>query len=99
MSARMTSVRAVEWRRLEPNFFVVFPEGVLEPAPKFHVAAVRAENSAHSPRVQRAVVAALRNRTPIDLALGMQTIDRIFTKVAFVIEFMAAFTVLTGLIV
>jgi putative ABC transport system permease protein len=97
--SKVTSVRAVEWRRLEPNFFVVFPEGVLEPAPKFHVAAVRAENSEHSARVQRAVVTAFPNVTAIDLALVMETVDGIFTKVAFVIEFMAAFTVLTGIIV
>jgi putative ABC transport system permease protein len=97
--SKVGSVRAVEWRRLEPNFFVVFPEGVLEAAPKFHVAAVRADDSEHSARVQRAVVAAFPNVTAIDLALVMQTIDGIFSKVAFVIEFMAAFTVLTGLIV
>ncbi|MDO8542897.1 MAG: ABC transporter permease [Opitutaceae bacterium] len=99
MRSRVMSVRAVEWRRLEPNFFVVFPEGVLEPAPKFHVAAVRAENSEHSARVQRAVVDALPSVTAIDLALVMQTVDGIFSKVAFVIQFMALFTVLTGLIV
>ncbi len=97
--SRVASVRAVEWRRLEPNFFVVFPLGVLEPAPKFHVAALRATDSAHSARVQRAMVAAYSNVTAIDLALVMQTVDGIFSKVAFVIEFMAAFTVLTGVIV
>jgi putative ABC transport system permease protein len=97
--SRLTSVRAVEWRRLEPNFFVVFPEGVLEGAPKFHVAAVRAETPEHSARVQRAVVAALPSVTAIDLALVMQTVDAIFSKVAFVIQFMALFTVLTGVIV
>lgn len=97
--SRIASVRAVEWRRLEPNFFVVFPEGVLEPAPKFHVAAVRAENSDHSARVQRSMVAAFPNVTAIDLALVMQTVDGMFTKVAFVIELMAAFTVVTGIIV
>jgi putative ABC transport system permease protein len=97
--SKLASVRAVEWRRLEPNFFVVFPEGVLEPAPKFHVAAVRAEDSEHSARVQRRVVGEFPNITAIDLALVMQTVDGIFTKVAFVIEFMAAFTVLTGIIV
>jgi putative ABC transport system permease protein len=97
--SKVTSVRAVEWRRLEPNFFVVFPEGVLEAAPKFHVAAVRAENSEHSARVQRAVVGGFPNVTAIDLALVMETVDGIFTKVAFVIEFMAGFTVLTGIIV
>ena len=41
MRTRVTSVRAVEWRRLEPNFFVVFPEGVLEQAPATYLAAVR----------------------------------------------------------
>ncbi len=97
--SRVASVRAVEWRRLEPNFYAVFPLGVLEPAPKFHVAALRATDSAHSARVQRAMVAAYPNVTAIDLALVMQTVDGIFSKVAFVIEFMAAFTVLTGVIV
>lgn len=99
MRTRVTSVRAVEWRRLEPNFFVVFPAGVLEPAPKFHVAAVRARDPDHSAAVQRAVVAACPNLTAIDLALVLQTVDGIFSKVAWVIEFMALFTVATGLIV
>ena len=99
MRTKVGSVRAVEWRRLEPNFFVVFPEGVLEPAPKFHVAAVRANDATHSAQVQRAVVSAFPNVTAIDLALVLQTVDGIFTKVSFAIEFMAAFTVLTGVIV
>ncbi|HVS54335.1 MAG TPA: FtsX-like permease family protein [Opitutaceae bacterium] len=99
MRTKLASVRAVEWRRLEPNFFVVFPEGVLENAPKFYVAAVRAATPDDSARVQRAVVAALPNVTAIDLALVMQTVDSIFSKVAFVIEFMALFTVVTGVIV
>ena len=99
MKSRVTSVRAVEWRRLEPNFFVVFPEGVLEGAPKFHVAAVRTTDADHSARVQRAVVQRFPSVTAIDLALVMQTVDDVFTKVAFVIQFMALFTVLTGVIV
>lgn len=99
LRTRVGSVRAVEWRRLEPNFFVVFPEGVLESAPKFHVAAVRTADAEHSARVQRAVVTAFPNVTAIDLALVLQTVDGIFSKVAFAIEFMAAFTVITGIIV
>lgn len=99
MRTKVTSVRAVEWRRLEPNFFVVFPEGVLEGAPKFHVAAVRARDSEHSASVQRAIVEAFPSVTAIDLSLVLQTVDGIFTKVAFVIQFMALFTVLTGVIV
>lgn len=99
MKTRVSSLREVEWRRMEPNFFVVFPLGVLEPAPKFFVVAVRAETAADSARVQRAVVTEFPNVSAIDLALILQTLDGIFSKVAFVIQFMALFTVATGIIV
>jgi putative ABC transport system permease protein len=93
------SIRTVEWRRLEPNFFVVFPEGVLEAAPKTYLAALHAATPADSARVQQAVVEAYPNVTAIDLALVVETLDGIFSKVAFAIEFMALFTVATGLVV
>lgn len=99
LRSRVASVRAVEWRRLEPNFFVVFPAGVLDAAPKFWVVAMRAATPVQSARVQRAIVAAFPNVTAIDLALIMQTLDGVFTKVAFVVQFMALFTVVTGIIV
>lgn len=99
LASRIASVRTVEWRRLEPNFFVVFPEGVLEGAPKFHVVALRAASTEASGRLQRAVVAAFPNVTAIDLALVMQTVDGVVSKVAFVVQFMALFTVATGVIV
>ncbi len=99
METRITSIREVEWRRLEPNFFMVFPEGALEEAPKFFVVATRAETPADSARLQQAVVSALPNVSAIDLALILQTLDGIFSKVQFVIQFMALFTVVTGVIV
>jgi putative ABC transport system permease protein len=97
--SRVASLRAVEWRRLEPNFFVVFPEGVLDSAPKFHVAAVRAPTGAASAELQRAVVRDFPNVTAIDLALVLATVEGVLGKVSFVIEFMAFFTVATGLLV
>ncbi|HEY5227806.1 MAG TPA: FtsX-like permease family protein, partial [Opitutaceae bacterium] len=99
VKTRVGSIREVEWRRLEPNFFIVFPEGVLEGAPKTYLAAVHAASPAASAAVQRAVVDEFPNVTAIDLALVVQTLDGIFSKVAFAIQFMALFTVATGLIV
>jgi putative ABC transport system permease protein len=99
VATRIGSLREVEWRRLEPNFFVVFPEGVLEAAPKTFVAAVHAATPADSARVQSAVVDAFPNVTAIDLALVVETLDAIFSKVAFAVQFMALFTVATGLVV
>ena len=34
MRTYVASFRTVEWQRMQPSFFVLFPEGVLEPAPK-----------------------------------------------------------------
>lgn len=99
LKTRVTSLRTVEWRRLEPNFFVVFPTGVLEGAPKFYLVATHAATPADSARWQQAVVQALPNVSAIDLATLVETLDGIFSKVALVIEFMALFTVATGLVV
>jgi len=99
MATRITSIREVEWRRLEPNFFIVFPEGALETAPKFFVAATRAAGPADSARLQQAVVRALPNVSAIDLTLILETLDGIFSKIQFIIQFMALFTVATGVIV
>lgn len=99
MRTRITSLREVEWRQLSPNFFVVFPEGVLEGAPQFHVMAVRTATAADSARVQQAVTQALPNVSAIDLAMVMQTLDSIFSKVEAVVQFIAFFTLGTGIIV
>ena len=93
------SLRAVDWRRMQPNFFIVFPEGVLESAPKFHVMALRVADAEQSAAVQQAVVGAHPNVSALDLAIIMQTIDQVYSKASFVVEFLAVFTVVTGAIV
>jgi putative ABC transport system permease protein len=99
LTTRVGSVRKVDWQRLQPNFFIVFPEGVLEPAPKFFVVALRTDTPGDSARLQQAVVREFPNVSAIDLNLLLQTFDAIFAKVALVVQFMALFTVATGVIV
>lgn len=99
LATRVASLRTVDWQRLQPNFFVVFPTGVLESAPKFFVLAARAATTADSARLQQQVVRQFPNVSAIDLGLILQTLDTIFSKVEFVVRFMALFTVVTGAIV
>jgi putative ABC transport system permease protein len=99
LATQVTSLRKVDWRRLQPNFFIVFPAGVLESAPKFFVVATRAPTPADSARLQQAVVRAFPNVSAIDLTLVIETFDDIFSKVSLVVRFMALFTMATGLIV
>jgi putative ABC transport system permease protein len=99
IKARVESLREVDWRRIQPNFFVVFPRGVLEGAPTMHVLVTRVSSSDESGRLQREVVKAFPSVSAIDLTLVLQTLDSILSKISFVIQFMAMFTVLTGLLV
>jgi len=99
MATRIGSVREVDWQRMMPSFFVLFPQGVLEAAPQFHVIVTRAPSNEQSARLQQAMVQRFPNVSGIDLALILNTVDAILNKVAFVIRFMALFSIMTGLIV
>jgi len=99
LKTTITSLRDVEWRRMEPNFFFLFPEGVLESAPSFYVGATRVASAADSARIQQAVVTALPNVSAIDLGLVLETLDQIFSRIQLVVQLMALFTVFTGIIV
>jgi putative ABC transport system permease protein len=99
VTTRVASLREVEWRRIQPNFFVVFPCGVLESAPAMHVLVTHVNSSEESARLQRETVKAFPNVSAIDLTLVLQTVDSILGKISFVIRFLAMFTVLTGLLV
>ena len=93
------SLRSVDWQRVMPNFLVVFPTGVLEPAPQFHVLVTRANSTEQMAALQRDVVRRFPNISVIDLGSILSTVDNILGKVSLVIRFMAFFSVAVGLIV
>ncbi len=93
------SIREVDWNRMSANFFVVFPEGVLEDAPRFYVVLSHAEDRASSAELQRDLVASFPTVSAIDLDLIIQVFESIYQRASFVIRFMAMFSILTGLIV
>jgi putative ABC transport system permease protein len=99
ITTRIASLRKVNWRRMEPNFFMLFPLGALEKAPGTDILVTRVPSSARSAQLQVAMVKAFPNVSVIDLTLIVQTLDAIVAKVFFVIRFMALFTVLTGILV
>ncbi|HEY1581854.1 MAG TPA: FtsX-like permease family protein [Chthoniobacterales bacterium] len=99
IKTRVASLREVDWKRFQTNFFIVFPTGVLENAPTFNVLVSRVPTPAASARLQNATVARFPNVSALDLTSVIQTVDSILIKVALVIRIMSLFTVGTGLIV
>ena len=93
------SVREVDWRRVQTNFMVVFPKGVLEQAPQFFVLISRIDDKNLSAKFQQELVRNFPNVSAIDLTLILETVDQVFDKIRYVIQFMALFSVLSGLFV
>lgn len=93
------SIREVNWSRMQTNFRVVFPTGVLEDAPQFHVLMTRVTSSEASASYQGDVVRSFPNVSVLDLKLILKVLDELLSKISFVIRFMAAFSMLTGWIV
>ncbi|WP_118838320.1 ABC transporter permease [Salinibacter ruber] len=95
----ISSLRDVNWQRIGTNYFVVFPEGVLGAAPQTHVLLGRTPNDDVAAAAQRNVVQEYPNVSAIDLSLILSTFQDLFGRLAYVIRFMALFSVFTGLIV
>lgn len=99
IKARVAHLREVDWRRLQPNFFVLFPTGVLDDAPAFFIITTRVDGAEQSAKLQREIVQQFPNVSAIDMTLIMRTVEGVVEKISFVIRFMALFTVFTGLTV
>lgn len=99
METTIGSIRQVDWGRMQLNFSIVFPKGVLEDAPQFSVFTTAAENEQVSANLQRNLVEKFPNVTIIDLRQVFNIVEDILDKVAWVINFMAFFSIITGLIV
>lgn len=99
METVVGNIRAVEWARMQPNFNIVFPKGVLENAPQFHVITTNAPNAEASAGLQRELVQKFPNISVLDLRQIVTLIENILDKIAWIINFMAFFSILTGIIV
>ena len=97
VSARVTSLRKVDWDSFRVNFFALFPPGPLDPMPATYIAAFRA------PDTNGAWLAPLVQKHPNILAIDIGEIVRqvqgIMDHVSRAIEFVFLFTLAGGLLV
>jgi putative ABC transport system permease protein len=97
VSAKITSLRKVDWDSFRVNFFALFPPGALDNQPATFIAAFRA------PETDRAWLAPLVQKHPnilaIDVGELMRQVQGIVERVSRAIEFVFLFTLAGGLLV
>ena len=95
----IASLRSVNWNKMQTNFLVVFPKGVLEDAPQFYAVLTRVPSKAASASYQQAVVRQFPNISIIDLGQILSVLDELLDKLGDIIKFMGAFSIVTGIVV
>ncbi len=97
VSAKVTSLRKVDWDSFRVNFFALFPPGPLDAMPATYIAAFRApeSNGAWLP----ALVQKYPNILAIDVGEIVRQVQGIMDHVSRAIEFVFLFTLAGGLLV
>lgn len=94
-SARISSLRKVDWESLRPNFFFIFPPGALEQQPQTWLTSFRMANNP-------ALLAQLNRTFPtlslLDIGSIMKQIGQVLAQVSQALEIMVVLVTLCGVL-
>jgi putative ABC transport system permease protein len=93
---RITSLRKVDWGSMRVNFFVMFPQSVVEGVPITTISAFRAPDT---PGFDNALSRQFPNITNVDVSASIAQVQRVLDQVIRAVEFLFAFTLASGLVV
>lgn len=99
VEGRIVNTREVIWNSFQPNFFVSFQPGVLDPAPKTFVAAIANVEEADRIAVQNSIVNNLPNISVINVQQIVARILDITDQISWAIRVMAYLSIFAGLVV
>src|SRR5690606_3111738 len=99
VTGRIVNTRRVDWNSFQPNFFVSFQPGVLDPAPKTFVAAISDVADADMIPVQNDIVSELPNVSVINVTQIVARLLDITGQISWAIRVMAYLSIFAGLVV
>ena len=96
VSARITSLRKVDWGSMRVNFFAMFPTARLSDVPVSYLSAFRAPAVAG---FDNGLTRSFPNVTNVDVSASIAQVQRVLDQVIRAIEFLFGFTLAAGLVV
>jgi len=100
-SAKITSLRKVDWGSMRVNFFVMFPVAKVADVPVSYISAFKAPPPAANggQSFDNTLVKAFPNITNIDTTSTLAQVQRVLDQVIRAVEFLFGFTLAAGLVV
>jgi putative ABC transport system permease protein len=98
LEGRVVNLRKVRWNSFQPNFYLLFQDGVLDDAPKTHLAAVSQVPPEARQELKNRIVKAFPNISIIDVTQMAGTLLDISDRLSLSIRFMAWLAIAAGLL-
>ncbi len=95
----VTSIRRIEWMSMRPNFFVVFPSRVLEPAPQTFITSLKVRRAGEAAALRRDLAKAYPNVSVIDLSKVLDNVQSVLAALIAALKVLAWFCLAVGLLV
>lgn len=96
ITAKIVQVRTLNWQSFKPNFFVIFPPGVLEAFPKSYI------GSFYLPKIDRSLITSLTQEfielSVIDLEAMIETMRSLVRQFSLALELVLLIMLFTGLL-
>ena len=99
LKAQVGSLRRVRWTSFQPNFFILFPVGVLEEAPQIFLTSISGHPKPQIREFQKSVANQYKNVSIIDLARTIENSLKYIEQMSLGLQFMAWLAVLVGILV
>lgn len=97
LAVTVTSLRSVRWDSFNPNFFLVFPPGLLEPYPRTFISSLHVE-----PEERTEVLDLVRRHpsvTVIDIEAAMEQVRGVMDQAALAVQYVFLFALGAGVLV
>jgi putative ABC transport system permease protein len=98
VEARISSIRTRTKASLQPFFYFVFPQAVLQDAPQTLFTALRIEKGQIS-RLQNRIVAAFPNVSVIDVTETISAFSKIMARLSTIVNFFTLLSVVAGILI
>ena len=98
MAGRIKNIRQVRWNSFQPNFFLLFQEGVLDDAPKTWLGAVSQVPPDQRNTLKNLIVQTFPNISIIDVTQMIATLTFIADRLSLSVRFMAWLAIAAGLV-
>lgn len=93
------SIRSVKWISFQPNFFILFQEGVLEDAPKTYISAIPSIDQIKKNELQNLISQKFNNVSTVDVTRVVENTLKISDQMSWSLELMSLLALLSGYIV